>query len=54
MAGFVKLRKIEPGDAIVIPISTEPRYRTIPLIKDLATIVGQIAIPFGVIGALLR
>jgi hypothetical protein len=29
----------------MVPISTEPRYRTIPLIKDLATIVGQIVIP---------
>jgi protein involved in polysaccharide export with SLBB domain len=54
LASFAKLRKIEAGDTIVVPISTEPKYRTIPLMKDLATIVGQIAIPFGVIGALLR
>jgi protein involved in polysaccharide export with SLBB domain len=54
LASFVKLRKIEPGDAIVVPISTEPRIRTIPLLKDLATIAGGFAIPFGVIVGLYR
>jgi protein involved in polysaccharide export with SLBB domain len=54
LASFVKLRKVEPGDAIVVPVSTEPRYRTIPLVKDLATIIGQFAIPFGVIAGLLK
>jgi len=54
LASFVKLRNIEVGDAIVVPVSTEPRYRTIPLVKDLAIILGQIAIPFGIIMGLLK
>jgi polysaccharide export outer membrane protein len=54
VASFVKLRNIGPGDTIVVPVSTEPRYRTIPLVKDLAITLGQIAIPFGVIGGLLK
>jgi protein involved in polysaccharide export with SLBB domain len=54
VASFVKLRNIGPGDTIVVPVSTEPRYRTIPLVKDLVTIVGQFAIPVGVIAALLK
>lgn len=54
LASFVKLRKIEPGDTVVVPISTEPRIRTIPLLKDLATIAGGFAIPFGVIVGLYR
>lgn len=54
LASFVKLRNIEPGDAIVVPISTEPRYRTLPLIKDIATIVAGFAVPLGVIAAIAR
>jgi protein involved in polysaccharide export with SLBB domain len=54
VASFVKLRDIEPGDAIVVPISTEPRIRTLPLIKDLATIVSGFALPFATIYSLLR
>ena len=54
LASFVKLRNIEVGDTIMVPVSTEPRYRTIPLVKDLAITLGQIAIPFGVIGGLLK
>jgi len=54
LSSFVKLRTIEPGDAIVVPISTEPRVRTLPLIKDIATIVSGFALPFATIYSLLR
>jgi hypothetical protein len=49
VASFVKVRAIEPGDAIVVPLSTEPRIRTLPLIKDIATILGGFALPFAAI-----
>jgi polysaccharide export outer membrane protein len=51
-AGFLKLRKIEPGDVIVAPPKAEAKLRTLPVIKDLATILGQFALTAGVIGAL--
>jgi polysaccharide export outer membrane protein len=53
MAGFMKLRKIDPGDIIVVPTKVEPRYRTLPVIKDVATILGQFALSIGVLAALL-
>ena len=52
--GFVKVRKVEAGDTIVIPISTEPRYRTIPVIKDIATIVAGFTLPLATILALYK
>ena len=54
LSNFVKLRQIEPGDTIVVPVSTEPRIRTIPLIKDIATIVAGFALPFAAIAAFVR
>jgi protein involved in polysaccharide export with SLBB domain len=52
MAGFLKLRKIEPGDVIVAPVKVEAKLRTLPVIRDIATILGQFALTAGVIGAL--
>jgi polysaccharide biosynthesis/export protein len=52
MAGFLRLRKIEPGDIIVVPPKVEPKVRTLPVVKDLATILGQFALTAGVLGAL--
>jgi polysaccharide biosynthesis/export protein len=54
VASFVKLRKLEPGDAVVVPISVETRIQWIPFLRDMFTIVGQAVIPIGVIGGLLR
>ena len=54
VASFVKLRKIEPGDAVVVPFSLEGKILWTPFIKDLITIIAQAAIPIGVIGGLLR
>ena len=51
---FVALRYVEPGDTIVVPISTEPKIRTMPFLKDLATIVGGFALPFAVIVGLYK
>ena len=53
VAGFLKLRDIESGDIIVVPPETEPKMRTLPTLKDIATILGQFALTVGVLGALL-
>ena len=52
MAGFLKLRKIEAGDTIVVPAKVEAKVRTWPVVKDVATILGQFALGVGVIVAL--
>ena len=52
MAGFLRLRRIEPGDVIVAPAKVEAKLRTLPVIRDIATILGQFALTAGVIGAL--
>ncbi len=44
ITGFMRLRDIEEGDVIVVPPSTEGTTLWLPLIKDLATIAGQVAI----------
>ena len=54
VASFVTLRKLEPGDAVVVPISMETRIQWVPFLRDMFTIVGQAIIPIGVIGGLLR
>jgi protein involved in polysaccharide export with SLBB domain len=54
VASFVPLRYVEAGDTIVVPISTEPKIRTLPLLKDLATIVAGFAVPVGVIAAIAQ
>jgi len=54
LTGYVKVRKLEAGDTIVVPISTEPRIRTIPPWKDLATIVSGFSIPLATIWAVTR
>jgi protein involved in polysaccharide export with SLBB domain len=53
MAGFLKLRKIEPGDIIVVPPKLDPKVRTLPVMRDVATILGQFALSIGVLAALL-
>jgi polysaccharide biosynthesis/export protein len=52
MAGFLKLRKVEAGDIIVAPAKTEAKVRTLPTVKDVATILGQFALTVGVVAAL--
>ncbi|MFH0872257.1 MAG: SLBB domain-containing protein [bacterium] len=49
---FLKMRKIEVGDTIVVPVSTEAKYRPIPLARDIATIIGHFAVTLGVLIAL--
>jgi polysaccharide export outer membrane protein len=42
--GYTKVRELEPGDAILAPSSTEPKYRPLPFWRDVATIFGQFAL----------
>jgi polysaccharide biosynthesis/export protein len=51
-AGFLKLRKVEAGDIIVAPAKVDAKVRTLPTVKDIATILGQFALTAGVLGAL--
>jgi len=43
-AGFMKLRDIEAGDGIIVPPSTEKPVVTLPLIRAIATITGQVVL----------
>ncbi|MBI4572685.1 MAG: hypothetical protein HY713_05295, partial [candidate division NC10 bacterium] len=54
LAGFAKVRKVEAGDTIVVPASTEPRYRVIPVLKDLAAIISGFTLPLAAILAISR
>jgi len=46
---FLKMRKIEVGDTIVVPLSTAAKYRPIPLARDIATIIGNFAVTLAVL-----
>jgi polysaccharide export outer membrane protein len=54
LTGYVKVRKVEAGDTIVMPLSVEPKIRTLPLLKDLATIVAGFSLPIATIWALVK
>jgi len=51
---FVKVQKIEAGDTIVVPVSTEPKVRTLPMLRDIATIVAGFTLPFATLVALFK
>jgi len=40
----MKIRSLDPGDAIIVPPDTRPRIRPLPFWRDIATIVGQFAV----------
>lgn len=42
--GYTKVRELEPGDTILAPSTTEPRYRPLPFWRDIATLFGQFAL----------
>jgi len=52
VAGFLKLRKVEPGDIIVAPSKLEAKVRTVPAVRDIATILGQFALTAGILVAI--
>jgi len=50
LTGFVQLRKLEPGDAVVVPPRTEVKYRPVSIARDLITIVGQSLLTIAALG----
>ncbi|MCX5736597.1 MAG: SLBB domain-containing protein [candidate division NC10 bacterium] len=51
---FAKMRKVDAGDAVVVPLSLEAKIRWAPFIKDLVTIIAQASIPIGVIWGIMK
>ena len=54
ISAFPKLYTVEAGDTILVPISTEPKFRTMPMLRDIATILTGFALPFVTVVALLK
>lgn len=52
--GYTKVREMEPGDAVLAPSSVEPKYRPLPVWRDVATIVGQFALTIASLATLFR
>jgi len=52
LTGFTKLRKMEPGDAIIVPPKEEERYRWLPVTRDWVTILSQTLISIAAISVL--
>ncbi|MBI3990039.1 MAG: SLBB domain-containing protein [candidate division NC10 bacterium] len=53
VASFLKIRALDPGDAIIVPPDTAPKVRPLPLWRDIATIIGQFAITVAALAAIL-
>jgi len=54
ISSFPKVYNVEAGDTIIVPLSTEPKFRTLPVLRDIATILTGFALPFATIVALLK
>jgi protein involved in polysaccharide export with SLBB domain len=54
VSSFPKLYAVDAGDTIVVPLSTEPKYRTLPMLRDIATVLTGFALPFATVAALLK
>jgi protein involved in polysaccharide export with SLBB domain len=54
MRGYAKVREMEPGDTILAPSSVEPKYRPLPVWRDVATIVGQFALTIASMATLFK
>ena len=48
------LRDVDPGDTIMVPPNTEVKVRTRSLVKDIAQIVGSLALGAAGIAAVVR
>jgi len=54
VSSFVKLHKVEAGDTILVPVSTEPKVRTLPLLRDIAVILAGFTLPFATVIAAFK
>jgi hypothetical protein len=48
------LRDVDPGDTIMVPPNTEVKVRTRSLIRDIAQIVGSLALGAAGVAAVLK
>lgn len=53
VSSFLKIRRVEPGDIIIAPPKVEPKYRPLPLWRDIASIIGQFSLTITAIAALV-
>jgi protein involved in polysaccharide export with SLBB domain len=51
--GFSKLRKVETGDAIIVPPKAETQYRPVSIARDLITVFSQTLLSIASLAALL-
>lgn len=54
VASFVKMRQVEPGDAIIVPISTDAKIPPFVMVKEIIATIGQLALPLGVIYGIFK
>ena len=54
MASFGGVRDVGPGNVVMVPPSTEVKVRTRSVIKDIAQILGSLAITAAGIAAVAR
>jgi len=54
ISSFPKVYNVEAGDTIIVPLSTEPRYRALPMLRDIATILAGFALPVAAVAALIK
>jgi polysaccharide export outer membrane protein len=48
-----RIKSIEAGDTILVPPDTEPKYRPLPLWRDVATILGQVVVTIAALVVIL-
>jgi len=53
LTGFSKIRKVEAGDALIIPPKAETQYRPIPIARDLITVFSQTLLSIASLAALV-
>jgi protein involved in polysaccharide export with SLBB domain len=54
IASFPRVYNVEAGDTIIVPLSTEPKYKPLPVLRDIATILAGFALPVAAVAALIN
>jgi protein involved in polysaccharide export with SLBB domain len=54
IASFPRVYNVEAGDTIIVPLSTEPKYKPLPMLRDIATILAGFALPVAAVAALIN
>jgi protein involved in polysaccharide export with SLBB domain len=53
ITGFSKIRKVDAGDALIIPPKAETQYRPIPIARDMITLFSQTLLSIASLAALV-